>query len=453
MGHNFSTTRLIALGFLGVIFLGALLLYLPVSNQRPIAFIDALFTSVTSVCVTGLVTIVPAEQFTLFGKVVLLLLIQIGGLGIIACTMAFFLIIRKQITTKERVRIQQSYGLDTLSGMVQYIIRVLKGTFAAEAVGSMLYCFYFIPRYGVGKGIAFGIFHSVSAFCNAGIDILGNDSFIGLASSPVINLTTMGLVIVSGLGFPVWYDVIRNTKVTIKQRFPKHRLFTRLRLQSKIVLSMTAFLLVLGFVGFFILEYHNPKTLGNMGLGGKLMTAGFQSVTTRTAGFATVPQGSLSNGSKLLGCILMFIGGSPGGTAGGVKTATTALLLLTCLTVLRGYKDTECFGRKIDPALIRSAITIIMVTFLLWLTGIMAITVFEPDIDFLDIMYEATSAIATVGLTADLTASLSRASHIVLMILMYAGRIGPVTMALVFMGKAARGAQLRELPVKRIMIG
>ncbi len=450
---HLNTVQMIALGFLGIIFLGAVLLWLPFSNQQPIAFMDALFTSVTAVCVTGLVTVVPAAQFTAAGKVILLILIQIGGLGIVACTVAFFLALGKKITLKERIRIQQSYGLDTLTGMVQFIIRILKGTFFIEGIGAVLYAVYFIPRYGLGRGIAYGIFHSISAFCNAGIDILGDSSFIELSGSPLINFTTMGLIIMSGLGFTVWYDILRNTQETIQKNMPKKRLFTRLGLQSKIVLTMTAVLLAVGCIGFLLFEYRNPQTFGNLSFGRKLMAAGFQSVTTRTAGFAAVPQSKLTAGSRLLGCILMFVGGSPGGTAGGVKTTTVALILLTCRAVLKGYKDTECYGRKIEASIVRSAITIILVTFLFWLCGVMAVTVLEPGADFLNIMYEVTSAAATVGLTADLTPSLCRASQAVLMLLMFAGRIGPVTMALIFTGKAKVSRQLRNLPEKRVMIG
>lgn len=450
---SFSTMQIIAMGFFGVIFLGAFLLWLPFSVQTPIAFLDALFTSVSAVCVTGLLTIVPAVQFTAVGKVILLLLIQIGGLGVIACTVAFFLLLRKRITMKERVMIQQSYGLDTLSGMVQYIIRILKGTFLVEGIGAICYSFWFVPKYGFGKGIAYGIFHSVSAFCNAGIDILGDSSFIKLSSSPIINFTTMLLIVTGGLGFTVWYDVRENTRKTLKNGLPHGRLFSRLTLQSKIVLVSTGALLLLGGTVFFLLEYHNPQTIGNMPLGEKLMASAFQSVTFRTAGFASVPQSELTAGSRLLGCLLMFIGGSPGGTAGGVKTTTVALLMLTGFAVLKGRKDTECFGRKLEASLVRSAVTIILVTFLFWLCGVTAITILEPNTDFLNIMYEATSAMATVGLSADLTPNLGRASQGVLMLLMYVGRIGPVTMALVFAGRSKLQTQLRTLPEKRIMIG
>lgn len=450
---RFTTMQKVALGFFGVIFLGGVLLWLPACNQKPIAFFDSLFTSVSAVCVTGLVTVIPAEQFTLLGKIILMLLIQIGGLGVIACTMAFFLALRRKITMKDRVMIQQAYGLDTLTGLVRFVIRILKGTLLVEGIGAILFSIKFVPEYGLYRGIGYGIFHAISAFCNAGIDILGNNSFIDYASSPLINFTTMFLIVMGGLGFPVWHNIRVNTQKVWRGKEPKARLWSRLGLQSKIVLTMTAALILLGTVGFFLLEYNNPETMKEFSAGQKLMASAFQSVTTRTAGFAAVPQSELTEGSRLLGCILMFIGGSPAGTAGGVKTTTMAMLLLTALSVLRGRKDTECFGRKVDDTIVRSGITITLVTFLFWLIGIVVITVLESGRDYLNIMYEATSAIGTVGLSADLTPSLTRGSQVVLMVLMYIGRIGPMTMALVFAGKARAGAQFRELPEKRIMLG
>ena len=448
-----STMQIIALGFFGVIFLGGLILWLPVCNQKPIAFIDALFTSVTSVCVTGLVTVVPAEQFTLLGKIVVLILIQIGGLGVIACTAAFFLLLRKRITMKGRIMIQQAYGLDTLSGMVRFVIRILKGTFLVEGIGAVLFAIKFVPEFGAARGIWYGVFHSVSAFCNAGIDIIGNDSFIRYVDSPLVNFTTMFLIVMGGLGFPVWYDVITTVRQEGAKKVPRRRFLTRLGLQSKIVLTMTAFLILAGALGFFVLEFNNPDTIGSLSVPEKAMASAFQSVTTRTAGYASVPQSGLTDSSKMLGCILMFIGGSPAGTAGGIKTTTAAMLLLTAASVLRGRRDTECFGRKLENGVVRSGITIMLLTFLFWLAGVTALSVFEPGKDFIDLMYEASSAIGTVGLTADLTPQLTTASHVVLMSMMYVGRIGPVTMALVFAGKADKSAQFRELPEKKIMLG
>ena len=448
-----NTMQLIALGFFGAIFLGGVLLWLPFSNQKPIEFIDALFTSVTSVCVTGLVTIVPADQFTVVGKIILVVLIQIGGLGIIACISAFYLMLGKRISMKRRITIQQAYGLDTLSGMVKFIIRILKGTFLVEGIGAVLFAIKFVPEFGAARGIWYGVFHSVSAFCNAGIDIIGDSSFIRYVDSPLVNFTTMFLIVMGGLGFPVWYDVIMTVRQEGAKKVPRRRFLTRLGLQSKIVLTMTAFLILAGALGFFVLEFNNPDTIGSLSVPEKAMASAFQSVTTRTAGYASVSQSGLTDSSKMLGCILMFIGGSPAGTAGGIKTTTAAMLLLTAASVLRGRRDTECFGRKLENGVVRSGITIMLLTFLFWLAGVTALSVFEPGKDFIDLMYEASSAIGTVGLTADLTLQLTTASHVVLMSMMYVGRIGPVTMALVFAGKADKSAQFRELPEKKIMLG
>lgn len=448
-----NTMQIIALGFFGVIFLGGFILWLPFCNQKPIAFFDALFTSVSSVCVTGLVTVIPAEQFTLAGQIVILILIQVGGLGVIACTALFFLILGKKISMKGRILIQEAYGLDTLSGLVKFIIRIIRGTFIVEGIGAVFFSIRFIPEYGVVRGIWYSIFHSVSGFCNAGIDIIGSTSFMQYVDSPLVSITTMFLIVMGGLGFPVWHDVFVTAKKGAGEKGARRRIFTRLNLQSKIVLSVSLFLLVFGTVGYFFLEFNNSKTMADLSIPEKILASAFQSVTTRTAGFASVSQSGLTESSQLLGCILMFIGGSPAGTAGGIKTTTFAMVALTVISVLRGHKDTECFGRRVDTENIRSALSIMVITFVFWLTAVAAMSIFDPQTDFLDLMYEASSAIGTVGLSADLTPVLTRMSQTVLMLLMYAGRIGPLTMALVFAGKSHKSDKFRELPEKKVMLG
>ena len=448
-----NTMQIVALGFFGVIFLGGVILWLPICNQKPIEFIDALFTSVTSVCVTGLVTVVPAEQYTLFGQVVVMILIQIGGLGVIACMALFFLLLGKKISMKGRILIQEAYGLDTLSGLVKFIIRIVRGTFIVEGIGAVLFSFKFVPEFGLAKGIWYGVFHSISGFCNAGIDIIGNSSFMKYVDSPLVSLTTMFLIVMGGLGFPVWHDIFVTAKKGAGEKGARRRIFTRLGLQSKIVLTITAFLIIFGTVGYFLLEFNNPETMKDLSIPEKVLASAFQSVTTRTAGFASVSQSGLTESSRLLGCILMFIGGSPAGTAGGIKTTTFAMLILTIISVLRGHKDTECFGRRVDMDSVRSALTITVITFTCWLAAVAAMSIFDPQTEFLNLMYEASSAIGTVGLSADLTPHLTRASHVVLMLLMYIGRIGPLTMALVFAGKSNKSDKFRELPEKKIMLG
>ena len=335
--------QMLAAGFLLVIVIGGILLWLPVCNQEPIAFTDALFTSTSAVCVTGLMTVVPATQFTLLGKVVLLVLIQIGGLGVVAVSTFFLVVIGRKITVKERVMIQETYNMESLSGMVKWILRILKGTFVVEGIGAIFFAFQFIPEYGFLKGIWYSVFHSISAFCNAGIDILGADSFAAYARNPLINLTTMILIVAGGIGYTVWFDIIDNIRNFRKKGERRRGMFKILTLNSKVALTMTAILIVTGTVSFLFLELSNPDTLGEFSFGDKVMGAAFQSVTTRTAGFFTVPQGDLREESVFISCLLMFIGGSPAGTAGGVKTTTIAMLFLTAVTVVKGNKDTECF--------------------------------------------------------------------------------------------------------------
>lgn len=443
-----------AIGFLGVILLGAVLLYLPVSNSRPIVFADALFTAVSAVCVTGLVTVAPAVQFTLFGKIVLLILIQIGGLGVVACATAFFLLLRRQITVRDRVIIQESYGMYTLGGMVDMVKKIIIGTFVVESLGAVFYMFQFVPRYGVARGIWYSVFHAVSAFCNAGIDILGDGSLSAYAQNVGVNLTTMFLIIVSGIGFPVWLDIAGNAKRLRRNEMPRRWWFTRLRLHSKLAILVTLFLLVFGTVFLLAAEYNNPETIGNMNFGHKLLSAAFQSVTTRTAGFYTFSQSAMHEESKLFCCILMFIGGSPVGTAGGVKTTTVAMLVIACLTFVRGGKDMECMGRKISSANFRTGFCVAVMALGAFLTGTIAILIAEPDsVPVINVIYETASAIGTVGLSADLTPYLGRFSQTVLMLLMYMGRIGPMTLALLFAGKSNPRDQIRSLPEERIMVG
>lgn len=243
--------------------------------------------------------------------------------------------------------IQETYNMDRISGMVGFVIKIIKGTFLVEGIGAVLFAIQFIPEFGVARGIFFAVFHSVSAFCNAGVDILGDSSFIRYAGNPLMNVTTILLIIVSGIGFTVWYDVLENIRKVRKKEMQANQLFRKLTLHSKLAITVTAILIVGGTLAVFVLEYQNPETMGNMSFGNKLMASLFHSVSTRTAGFATVSQSGLRDSTKFLTCMLMFIGGSPAGTAGGIKTTTVAMLILTDMSVVYGRKDTECFGRKI----------------------------------------------------------------------------------------------------------
>lgn len=452
--QHMTASQMMVFGFAAVILLGGILLSFPICNAdgKWLNFIDALFTSCTSVCVTGLVTVVPAEQFTLLGKMVILLLIQFGGLGIIACTMGAFLILRRQITIRNRVVIQESYNLNTLSGLVVMLKFVLCGTFLAEGIGAFFYALQFVPQFGFFRGVWYSIFHSISAFCNAGIDILGENSLQAYQTSPLVNFTTIGLIIASGLGFTVWQDLLLTGKRIRGREFSFGRCMQKMRLHTKLALLMTLVLVLGGTIGFFCMEYSNPATLGPFRMGEKWMAAMFQSVTTRTAGFFTIPQSAFYEPSRFLSCILMFIGGSPGGTAGGVKTTTIMILLLTCWSVLKGNPDTEYCRRKIPALNVRTAFSVVIVAFVALLGGTMAILLFEP-VGLMDALYEVTSAIGTVGLSVGITPSLSSASKLVVILLMYMGRIGPTTLVLLFAGKIGKTKAGRKLPEERIMVG
>lgn len=454
IGQHMTASQMMAAGFAAAILIGGILLALPVcnANGKWLAWMDALFTSCSAVCVTGLVTVVPATQFTGLGKLILLILIQLGGFGIIACTMGTFLILKKQITLRNRVIIQQGYDLDTMSGLVTTMRYMISGTFLVEGLGAVGYAFQFIPQFGLARGLWYAVFHSVSCFCNAGIDIIGENSLGDYVRTPLVNLVTVSLIIISGLGFLVWRDVTLVVVRIVRKECSVRRALERMRLHTKLALVMTAMLVVFGTVGVFLMEYTNPETLGALGFGEKWMAALFQSVTTRTAGFFTIPQNLFREQTRMLSCILMFIGGSPGGTAGGVKTTTVAMLLLTCWSVLKGKEDTECFRRKIPSANVRTGFSVFTVSFLAVLTGTLLLLVAEP-VSLTEALYEVISAVATVGLTTGITPSLSDAGKLVIIVLMYLGRLSPVTMALMFASKVGRKKSRRKLPDERIMVG
>ncbi len=416
------------LGFMITIIIGAWLLCLPISlnDGVEIEFADALFISASSVCVTGLTTVTVAETFSVFGQIIIMILIQMGGLGVVTFTTIMLLFLRKKITLGERLLLQNAYNLDTLSGLVRLTKRIVNVTLLIELIGAVGYCMVFIPEFGI-KGIWYSVFHSVSAFCNAGIDILGNTSFCQYRDNIIINATTMLLIIVSGLGFPVYWEVLRVIKLDKQE---KSRLL-KINTHTKIVLSVTGMLILVGAGVTLLFEYDNPDTLGNLDIGEKIMAAMFQSVTLRTAGFATIDQAAFRHVSCVMYVVWMFIGGSPAGTAGGVKTVTLAILFASMVSNIRGKKDVTMFGRKISDDYVKRSMAIILFSF----STLVVLTVclmYVQDGDFLDTLYEMTSAIATVGLSRGITSELSTIGKLIVTLAMYLGRIGPITLALAF---------------------
>ncbi len=447
--HKLTTTGIIMLGFIIGALLGTLCLLLPISVRQgqSIDPIDALFVAMSSICVTGLSTVNIGQTFSAFGQAVLLLLIQFGGLGIVTFTTLVLCLFRRRVTLSDRMLIQSAYNLDTLTGLVRITMRVLKATLLLEGIGALGYSLVFIPEYGI-KGIWYSIFHSVSAFCNAGIDLLGGNSLCGYSDNIVINVTTIFLIIVSGLGFPVYWEILRLGRSHRRRKNGSY--IRKMSLHTRIVLLTTLSLILIGVGLTLLFEYDNPDTLGPMAWPGKLMAALFQSVTLRTAGFATIPQECFRSSSCLAYLVLMFIGGSPAGTAGGVKTVTIVLLIASMFANIKGRTDVSVMHRKIADDIIRRCVAIVTFSFSVLLILTVALLAVQQS-NFLDTLYEMTSAIATVGLSRGLTGALTPLGKLIVALTMYLGRIGPITLALVFNSRGS--SDHVNYPESKVIIG
>ena len=444
-----TTTQAVMLSFFLAIFVGSILLALPISSSgsEAVPYIDALFTATTSICVTGLVTLPTATTWSTFGHIIILILIQIGGLGIITVLFGFMIILKRKLGLEDRILIQDAFNLNTLSGLVKFVQKVLLGTFVVEGIGALLYMIVFIPEFGV-KGIWISIFNSISAFCNAGIDIIGEDSLCAYVFNPIINITTCLLIFLSGIGYIVWWDVLKVLKHFKQQGW---KCFRYLTLHSKIALSATGILIFTGAFLIFIFEYHNPLTMADYSLVHKLQASLFQSVTTRTAGFATIPQQNLTNASAIVSLLLMFIGGSPVGTAGGIKTVTIMVLLVSALATIKNKEDVVLFHRTIPKEAVSKAVAVTSISFIVMFTSTVLLSA-VTDAPALDIMYETISATATVGLTRNLTSSLNLWGKIILVITMYLGRVGPISLLLAF-NKKTGNKNIIKNPTEEISIG
>lgn len=362
------------------------------------------------------------------------MLVQIGGLGVITITTGMFFMLRKRITLGNRMLIQESMGLNTMTGLVPLVKKILIGTGIIEGIGAVLYATQYVPEFGIGYGIWAAIFNSISAFCNAGMDIVRDDSLRSYVTNPVMNFTTMGLIILGGLGFVVWKDLWQGFKKIVKDKVPVKRMIQQWRLQTKIVLSITSFLILFGTILIFLFEYHNPATMESLSLPQKIQASLFQSVTTRTAGFETVAQGALTDASSLVSMFLMIIGGSPTGTAGGVKTVTFAILVFCVLSVAKQEESITLFKRRVPQNLLAKALAIIVINLIVLMTSVLLLLVFDHG-TFMDSCYECVSALATVGLTKGLTPNLTIAGKVIIIFTMYLGRVGPISMAIGFSQK------------------
>ena len=427
------SAQLIPLSFLGVIILGTILLMLPCAKagEGSADLTTAFFTSTTSICVTGLVVVDTFAYWTLFGKIVILCLIQIGGFGVIAITSIVVMMLGKKHTLSNALLLQDTYNMNSISDVWHFLLVVFKGTFLVEMLGAALYMVKFIPRFGILRGIWQSIFTSVSAFCNAGIDIMGPDSLVGYQKSPYILFVTMFLIVMGGLGFVVWLDMYRTLRKGIRWKYSIRTMIKHLSVHSKLVLSLTLAFILLGAIAVFCLEYNNQDTLGPLSVGDKVTNSLFQSVTFRTAGFSTVPQGALRESTGLVGCILMFIGGSPVGTAGGVKTVTFFVVMMNAFSFVKKRKENVIFGRKVTSEMIHKASAIVLISFAVTVLLLLMLMIVDT-MEFMSGAYETFSATATVGLSRNLTPNLNTAGRWVIIIAMYLGRIGPISMGLFF---------------------
>jgi len=444
-----STTHVIMLSFLFVILIGSLLLALPISskNGKAVPYIDALFTATTSTCVTGLVTLPTVSTWSVFGQIVILLLIQVGGLGIITVMAGFTVALHRKIGLKDSRLISDSFNLTSLSGLASFVKKVILGTLIMEGIGALLYMLVFIPDYGA-KGIWISIFNSISAFCNAGIDIIAENSLCGYALNPIINTVTSLLIILGGIGYIVWWDVLRVLKHFKKEKW---KCLQRLTLHSKIALSATLILIFGGAIAIFALEYNNPLTIANYSLFDKIQVSLFQSITTRTAGFATIPQENLTNASAILCLFLMFIGGSPVGTAGGIKTVTIIVLFSTAYSAIRNKKEVSLFNRTLSRQITNKAVAVASMSFaIVFISTVLLATV--TNAPALDVLYETVSATATVGLSRNLTPYLGFLGKLIIIATMYLGRIGPISLAVAFHSNKETGNIIKN-PTEEISVG
>lgn len=446
---DLSTTQIIMLSFLLAILAGSFLLALPVSsaNGQAMPYIDALFTATTSICVTGLVTVPTFSAWSLFGQIVILFLIQIGGLGIVTIMSGLMISLHRRIGIKDRMLIQDAFNLNTLSGMVKFINKVLLGTFVVESIGALLYMTVFVPQFGA-RGVWISVFNAVSAFCNAGMDIISESSLYAYVHNPLINLVTILLIILGGVGYIVWWDVM-NVLRQIRQQ--KLKCFSNLTLHSKIALSMTGILILAGTAAVFLFEYNNPLTIGSFSLPEKLQASLFQSVTTRTAGFATVPQENLTNASALVCLLLMFIGGSPVGTAGGIKTVTVAVLLVSAFATMKSRAEANLFHRTISKQAVSKAVAVVSMAFIILCSSTLLLSA-VTNTNALDVAYETVSAAATVGLTRNLTPRLNLPGKIIIIITMYLGRVGPISL-MIALNTKREVKNIIKNPTEEISVG
>lgn len=450
--NRLSSSAILVLGFGALILTGAILLNLPISSQSgiPIGFINALFTSTSGVCITGLSVFDPGTALTLFGQIVLLVLIQLGGLGFMTMTSIIVSALGRRLSLHERILLSDSFNADRLKGIAKLTQRVVTITAVVEGAGILLLAVRFVPMFGISRGWYYSVFQSISAFCNAGFDVFGyGDNMVAFVYDPLINIVTMILIVTGGLGFVVIIEILK--KIRTKNVCKK-----RLSLHTKIVLCSTALLIIGGFMVFLFAEGNNPKTLGAAGtpISEKILGAFFQSVTTRTAGFQTIPQGDMLPISRFASIGLMFIGGSPAGTAGGIKTTTFAAVILFVVSIIKGKDEVEIDCHRLNQNAVKRAIAIFSLGIGAVLLGTAIVSSIEyPRASLSAVAYEVMSAFGTVGLSTGITPFLASSSKIILIVLMYMGRVGIFTFATALINRIGQKKGNLHYPDGKIIIG
>ncbi len=443
MKVKLSHTQIIAIGFLILIGIGALLLSLPIATadgtRAPL--LTTLFTAVSASCVTGLVLQDTATYWSAFGKTVIIVLIQIGGLGVMTISTLFFLLLRRKVGLRQREVLTESINTTAVGDIMRLIRLILIGTAAVELAGALLLSIRFIPRFGPGRGIAYALFHSVSAFCNAGFDLMGviepYSSFSAFSGDWLVNLTLIALIVVGGLGFVVWDDLLKNGWKARRYRF-----------QTRLVLASTAILLIFGALLIWLME--RSSTAAGLPADEQLLTSLFGSVTARTAGFNTVDTGAMSDGGKLVTILLMFVGGSPGSTAGGVKTTTCAVILVMAASAVTHRSSPVVLGRRIPNGVLHKAVSVVVINLGFALLGTLVLSGGQ-GIGLTDALFESFSAIGTVGMTTGITRDLNTVSALTIAVLMFAGRVGSVSFAMALIER--RASPSVAYPTENLTIG
>ena len=421
---KFNPARSLVLGFLTIILIGTILLKLPIAtnSRESVPLTVSLFTTTSATCVTGLVVVNTAATWSLFGKIVILFMIQIGGLGFMSVTTVFFFLINRKIDLSQRLLMAQSLNLHDKHGVVGLVRHALTGTFIFEGLGAVILWIRFYPVYGVWKGLGMGVFHSISAFCNAGFNLIGDighySSFSDHSEDAVILFTIMFLVVIGGLGFFVWEDILTN------------RHFKKLHLHSKLVIMITIILIVSGWLIFFFLERTNPATMADMSLPESALASLFQSIMPRSGGFSVVNQANLRGESKMVSMILMLIGGSAGSAAGGIKNVTAGIVFLSALRSIRGKKRLAVFRRTIPEQQVVSALSIVVFALMACFIGSVAITLIQPELPYTGVVFEMVSAVATCGLSQGISPDLVPATRIIITVFMFIGRMGIMTVGM-----------------------